>query len=137
MQQKIFKNLLSVYSLLVCFVLVFIILISLIFIVENIIKITLPKIMLSEVMVNYESNGNYKIYVESLPQDTDKIAKIKTMSEEELSEQRIHEREYRLKSMQAGGTRGLITASQWLFFSLLFFIIHWFIYKKQNQDQRC
>ncbi len=123
-----FKNLLQLYSLLVCLIASIVMMVSVglafnetttIWLVEYKNKVSLNNYSTNEKYISYNKQYNGK-------KDLDKL------TSEELVAKRVAERSDYIQDKKDGSVSSLINIFTWLLTGLLFFAIHWRIYKKDS-----
>jgi hypothetical protein len=135
MQKLQIKNLSQIYAVLVCLVLIFAILLSTVFAVSNITGLLLPELEVWEPKIAFESPNNFRLYLlKKAENNAEQITSINAMSVAELDERRLYEKRTLLASAQRKNFSGLLTALQWLVVSGIFFVVHWWLYRRFSRE---
>ncbi|MGX6960165.1 MAG: hypothetical protein ACIPMY_02750 [Rickettsia endosymbiont of Pentastiridius leporinus] len=59
---------------------------------------------------------------------------MKNLSSKELEERRINDRNEYIEQIKARAVSNIMDYSIWIIFSFIFFIVHWVMYKKNQNN---
>ena len=117
-----FKNILQIYSLIVCIICTIIILIISANSLDRITDIVIPQYKFVP-SSKYLDNATYKDYYHSTTKDLTDI---------EIDKRRLIEQKHEFNNFKAYSIRSLINLFCWLIPALITLIIHWRLYKKSS-----
>lgn len=123
-----FKNLLQIYSLALCFFLSIFLLVTMVFAFDNLIYISFPKYRFAESLIDYSSNDLYIKRQNKLDQGI-----LKAKDEDEIKKIRKKEKNIFIQRSKYSKINDLIANLVWIAVSLMFFMIHWNIYKRHKE----
>lgn len=122
-----FKNLLQLYSLLVCLVASIVMMVTVGHIFNETTTILLLEYKNKVHLNHYSTNEKYLTYAEDNNKKQDILSKL---TDEELAAKRVSVRADYIQDAKDGAISSLISIFTWFITALLFFAIHWRIYKK-------
>jgi len=128
------KNILQVYALLVCLITVVILIISVSLSLNLVTNLLIPEYKYSYSLRQYDSNDDYiEHYKDMGTTQTQKVISLQQLTPNQLDEQRLQARARYLENQKASNIGGLIEDFQWILVAMIFFFIHWKIYKKSEK----
>lgn len=131
------KNILQLYALLVCFITVIILIITCSLSLNYITDLLIPEYKYYSALRHYDSNEDfieyYERYEQTGKQETQKIISLKQLTPSQLDEKRLNERRQYLEGQKVETIASLILTFQWIFIAMIFFFIHWKVYKKSEK----
>ena len=122
-----FKNLVQLYSLVVCLIASIVMMITIGIILGNATDILLPEYKYMNQLDKFTSNEKYIDY----QKQSDPINKerLQIIDSDSVAEKRLAEREDYINRIKGDAISTLINCTTWLITGLFFFVIHWRIYK--------
>ena len=122
-----FKNLVQLYSLVVCLIASIVMMIAIGIMLGNITDILLPEYKYMNQLDKFTSNEKYIDY----QKQSDPINKerLQIIDSDSVAEKRLAEREDYINRIKGDAISTLINCTTWLITGLFFFVIHWRIYK--------
>ena len=127
-----FKNLLQFYSLAVCFVSSLAMMITLIIASGSITDFFLTEYKYKPVLSNFNTNDKYINYKKSicLQDNTNFSDKLERLTPQELTLKRLEDREEYITNKKSHAVADLISYAGGFIVEIMFFIIHWLLYKR-------
>jgi hypothetical protein len=135
----IMKNLLHIYTLLICFVTVIILIITSSLFLNTTTDLLIPEYKYYSSLRHYRSNDEYIQYYEDLSYENmgknknERVELLKQLTSVELDEKRERERKQFLEDQKVSNIMSLISLLQWMFISAIFFFIHWRLYQRTKE----
>ena len=127
------KNLLHIYALLVCFVTTLILIITFSWSLNALTSLFIPEYKYYSSLRIFDSNESYLQHYEEMGKDqAQRVAFLKQLSPAQLDGKRTVERNQYLEEQKADNVTSLIFTLQWTLVALVFFLLHWRIYKKSK-----
>lgn len=131
----ILKNMLQLYTLLICAISVIILLVVSGLSLNSFVNLLLPEYTNYSTLGRYESNEAYirsreQQYNYNREEVRQEIMALRQLSPQTLTEQRLTARKDFLEDQRRRNIQDLIIYFEWAFVSLLFFYIHWRLYRK-------
>jgi hypothetical protein len=126
-----FKNIKQLYSLAVCFVCIMILMVTLGTSIHDIIHYMNPEYYQRYALERYKSNEEY---IASFS-DEKKRKEFEKIPEEKMTEMRLQKREEYLKDQKGELPWTLLDKLPWAVTALLFFILHWAIYRRASKEK--
>ncbi|WP_375318982.1 hypothetical protein [Candidatus Tisiphia endosymbiont of Oplodontha viridula] len=123
-----FKNLLQLYSMVICLFATLILMFTLVQVMQNTITLVLP-----EYKYNYDTAkfNSVEDFINSKnPQEAEKI---RLLSEAEIDKKMNLEKTNYIQKVEKEAVSSLINNASWIITSLIFFIIHWLLYQKSSK----
>ena len=124
-----FKNLQQLYALFICLISMIVLLISSGNFLDELTRLTLPTYRNAVQLIDFHSN---EAYLKRLSLNKTELSEAKLLPAEKLKEKRLEARQYFLDVERYRAIENLIKTIQWAFVALVFFLIHWRLYKKSN-----
>lgn len=124
-----FKNLQQVYALFICLISMIVLLIASGNFLDELTRLTLPTYRNAAHLIHFHSN---EAYLKHISFNKTELAEAKLLPPEKLKEKRLEARQYFLDVEHYKAIESLIKTIQWAFVALVFFLIHWRLYKKSN-----
>ena len=119
-----FKNILQLYSLIICIICTIIILIISANSLDRITDIVIPQYKFIP-NTKYNDNTTYKEYYHS---------NTKNLTDIEIEKRRLAEQKHEFSNFKAHSIRSLINLLCWFIPAFITLIIHWRLYKKLNRS---
>lgn len=135
----IMKNLLHIYTLLICFVTVIILIITSSLFLNTTTDLLIPEYKNYSILRHYRSNEDYIQYYEDLGYENldknknERVELLKKLSPVQLDEKRERERSQYLEDQKVSNIMSLISLLQWMLISAIFFFIHWRLYQRTKE----
>lgn len=122
-----FKNLVQLYSLVVCLIASIVMMITIGIILGNATDILLPEYKYMNELDKFTSNEKY---IDSQTQsDPSSKERLQIIDSDSVAEKRLKEREDYINRIKGYAISTIINYITWLITGLVFFVIHWKIYK--------
>ncbi len=129
------KNILQVYALLVCLITVIILIVTLSISLNTITNLLIPEYKYNYNLRQYDSNDDYiQHYKEMGTNHAQTVISLQQLPPSQLAEKRTNERARYLKNQRASNIGSLIESFQWILVAMIFFFIHWKLYKKSEKQ---
>ena len=96
---------------------------------DELTRLTLPTYRNAVQLIDFHSN---EAYLKRLSLNKTEFSEAKLLPAEKLKEKRLEARQYFLDVERYRAIENLIKTIQWAFVALVFFLIHWRLYKKSN-----
>lgn len=129
-----FKNLMQVYSLVVCLVASVVMMIALGVMLNSGTDLLLTEYKNAHQLINYDSDEKYIEYKRSSAYTDHDKEKWKADNLDHITEKRMADRADYINGVKASAINGIINAMTWFITGLLFFIIHWRLYKRSMSN---
>ena len=125
------KNLFQIYALLICLVSTIILIISTSFFLNGVTDLLIPQYKHYSSLIRYESNESYIGYFENNNGDNKKrLETLQQLTPSQLDEKRSNDKKEFLEEQKGRAIESIITSLQWAFVAMVFFFIHWRLYKR-------
>ncbi|WCR56300.1 hypothetical protein [Rickettsia asembonensis] len=121
----------QIYSMVVCFVITIVLLITLSITFNAFITLFLPEYTNKEELIKYSTNEQY---LKLKSYDKDLYEQLKGLPPNELEEKRISYKNEYIEVTKARAVSTIINCLIWIIVSLIFFIVHWKIYKNTQNN---
>ena len=126
------KNLSQMYSMLVCLVTCMVLMVSLTIILISVVNISFPETKNAKELARYASN---EVFLQSFrngysDEKNERLIELKKLPKEELASLRILGRSEALGEFNASAVQNLIDSFLWFFVAMLFFVVHWSLYRR-------
>lgn len=125
-----FKNLIQLYSIAICFLSSTILMALLLFSGNNLSYVVFPEYMNKIVLSSFDSDEEY--LERQAKENNQKYERLIKMLPNELSKKRLKDRENYIKNSKTLALQSLITQIYDVLIALVFFIIHWRLYKRSS-----
>lgn len=126
----ILKNILQLYALVICaFAAIALFVISGV-VLTYLTNLVIPEYKYYSSLTRYESNETYINSYNYNAEDQKEINALKQLSPQALTEKRLNARKTFLKDERGRTIENLINFFEWALVAIVFFFIHWRIYKK-------
>jgi hypothetical protein len=125
-----FKNLVQLYSLLICLIASISIMVTMGIMLSNITDIILLEYKYTNQLDKFTSNAKYIDFQKQ--NDSSDKEKWQTMDNNLIAEKRLADRVDYISSVKGGAISSLINCITWFITGLFFFLIHWRTYKKSS-----
>lgn len=126
-----FQNLKQLYALAVCFVCAIVLIVSTGVGFNSALSYVVPHYMNYSYMANYESNEKYLEFYEY---NDKRLAELKKLSAEQLKTAREAKRDDFLREKRRGAVHTLVQIVPWVVTALVFFFIHWRLYRRFSEE---
>ena len=123
-----FKNLVQLYSLFVCLIASIVMMIAIGIMLGNITDILLPEYKYINQLDKFTSNEKYIDYQKQ--SDSSNKERLQIIDSDSVAEKRLAEREDYINRIKGDAISTLINCITWLITSLVFFVIHWRMYRR-------
>ena len=123
-----FKNLVQLYSLFVCLIASIVMMIAIGIMLGNITDILLPEYKYINQLDKFTSNEKYIDYQKQT--DSSNKERLQIIDSDSVAEKRLAEREDYINRIKGDAISTLINCITWLITSLVFFVIHWRMYRR-------
>ena len=120
-----FRNLIQLYSMAICFVASFILMITISLTINSITNSIFTEYKYHSELGHFSTNEKYIIYNPTLAID------IKN-NPSKLTQARSADRENYIKEKKVSSIHALMSQASWLITASLFLIVHWRLYKKHS-----
>jgi len=129
------KNLFQVYTLLICLISTVILLVCAGVFLSSITNIIIPQYTNYSHMIRFQSNESYLRHAYSMGDygDLKPAEKLKELSPTQLTQKRIDEKTTFLENTRGSSLSNIISVIEWSLVALLFFFIHWRLYKRSRE----
>lgn len=124
-----FKNLLQVYSLLVCLFASIMIMITSGMALNSLADFTMTEIKHYGTLLDYDDNEAYL----AREWNEQKLKELKKLPEADLTAKRLKDRVTKVRDLKHYAVQHMIDTVPWLLVSLIFFMIHWRLYHRQKK----
>lgn len=132
----IFKNIFQIYTLLVCLISTIILIISIALFLNALTDLLIPQYKHYSYLVRFESNESYLRSSEShYGVNKERLTELKHLSASQMDEKRINEKKEYLEEQKGKAIESLISTLQWAFVALVFFFLHWRLYKRSEESK--
>lgn len=127
-----FKNLLQLYSLLICMISV-----VLMIVVLGLLSFSVGDLVLFQYKYSYELNkfNSNEKYIQHKKQNNKSQVNWSKLSEQEVTNLRLSEKEDYQDQKQSYALYNILDKAGWLIVGFIFFIIHWCLYKKSSHTK--
>lgn len=122
-----FRNLVQLYSMLICFISSFVMLIVFAISINAMSDLLLTEFKHAKYLHPYESNYTFKNHFTARRDELSKL------DPKKLEDRRIIESDNYIKDKKNQARYDLINNMGWIISSLLFFTLHWFLYKRSKE----
>ena len=130
------KNVFQIYTLLICLISTVILIISTTLLLNSLTDLLIPQYKHYSSLIRYESNGNYLQYMEdNYNTNKDRLIALKNLSSAQMDEKRANGKKEFLEEKKGSAIESLIATLQWGFVALVFFFIHWRLYKRSKDSK--
>lgn len=126
-----FKNLLQLYSMIICLVASLTLMFALVQVMQNIASLVLPEYKYNHDIAKFNSVENF--INSKNPQEAEKI---RLLSKIEIDKKISLEKTNYMQKVEKDTIFNLISNTTWVITGLIFFIIHWLLYKKLSKPYR-
>ena len=130
----ILKNLFQLYTLLVCLICTIILIITTAFFLNGITDLIIPQYTNYSSLIRYDSRESYMNYLEGKNMDNKQFLKAVGPSPAQIDEKRAFDRQQFLEVRKGSAIQSLINTVEWAFIALIFFFIHWRLYKRSKEN---
>ncbi|HJD55251.1 MAG TPA: hypothetical protein LFW21_01055 [Rickettsia endosymbiont of Pyrocoelia pectoralis] len=113
----------------VCCITSIILLITLCLAFNSVLNLSLTEYTNAEQLIQYNTNEQYL-----KSQSSSKQEELKNLSSKELEELRINDKNEYIEVKKARAVSNIMDYSTWIIFSLIFFTVHWMMYKKTQNN---
>ena len=125
-----FKNLQQVYALLICLVSMIVLLIQGGNFLDDSTRFLFPSYRNASHLLTFQSNEAYLRHY-NFGSDTERL-ETKNLTPEKLTERRLKDQKHFIEVEHFRALDSLIKTIQWILVALLFFLVHWRLYKKSD-----
>ncbi|MCC8483154.1 MAG: hypothetical protein LN561_01055 [Rickettsia endosymbiont of Labidopullus appendiculatus] len=123
-----FKNLLQLYSMIICLFASLTLMFTLVQVMQDIASLVLPEYKYNHDIAKFNSVENF---INS--KNPEEAEKIKLLSKIEIDKKINLEKTNYMQKIEKETVFNLINKAIWVITSSIFFIIHWFLYKKSSK----
>jgi hypothetical protein len=129
------KNLFQVYTLLICLISTIILLVCAGIFLSSITNIIIPQYTNYSHMIRFQSNESYLRHTHDMGDygDLKAAEKLKDLSPAQLTQKRMDEKTTFLENTRGSSISTLIGVIEWSLIALVFFLIHWRLYKRSKE----
>lgn len=129
------KNIFQVYTLLICLISTVILLVCAGIFLSSITNIIIPQYTNYSYMIRFQSNENYLRHAYNVGDygDLKTAEKLKDLSPTQLTQKRMDEKTTFLENTRGSSLSTIISVIEWSLVALLFFFIHWRLYKRSKE----
>jgi hypothetical protein len=127
------KNILQLYALFICAFIVIVAFIISGLTISNLTELAFPEYKNYSSLERYESNEAYLSNGYGAPLTEQERNALKKLSPQDLTEKRLNARKMFLESERIRMIQSLITSCEWALVALVFFLIHWRLYKRATR----
>ena len=128
-----FKNLIQLYSIVICCLASITLMVLLLFSGNNLLYLVFPEYMNKIHLASFDSDEEY-LEAEQAKENKQKYEKLVKMSPNELSKKRLHDKERYIQDTKTSSIQNLIISVYEMLIALVFFIIHWCLYKRSSTN---
>ena len=126
-----FKNLLQLYSLVMCLIASTVIMITIGLILGCITDLTLTEYKNAAYLNKFTTNEKY---INDINQSAnEKSESIKDLDQETIKNKRLDEKNEYIEDIKSRAVSSLISVFTWFITGFIFFIIHWCLYKRSTK----
>jgi hypothetical protein len=122
----IIKNIFQIYTLLVCLISTIVLMIAFGMLLNSFTDLLIPQYTRYSTLQEYESRESY----------INRNKEFSTLSPPQIDEKRIRARKEYLQETKGRAIEGIIHALQWALVGIIFFFVHWRLYKRSKENER-
>ncbi len=127
------KNIFQIYTLFVCLICTVILIVTAALFLNSVTNLIIPQYKHYSSLIQYESNENYMRHVEhSYGINKERLAALKQLSATQLDETRASDKRAYLEEQKGYAIEMMIRTLEWALIALIFFFIHWRLYKRSK-----